>query len=161
MLYSIHTQINYTYTRVCIKFTLNSIIHDIAFNSQSIQLHMICTQWVLYSIMHDLKIQPVVCFSFVAPISGQYFFSVVAIADGTTSIPIILLYRQKEILSTSGPRDTGDLIYPVGVGRMTLTLSQGDSVEVRVKSKESGFWGVVSSAVYSKTDVTVSAYKLP
>ena len=90
--------------------------------------------------------------------SGSYFFSIVAVANGNSAVPIVLVYNGIEVLSTIGERDSKKVVFPVGVNRVALSLNQGDRVDLRVKSSESGFFGSLFNKAYSKTDVTVSAY---
>lgn len=96
--------------------------------------------------------------SFNVPKSGTYFFSLVAVANGNSAVPLVLVYKGIEVLSTIGERDNKKVVFPVGVNRVALTLNQGDKVDLRVKSSESGFFGSLFNKAYSDTDVTVSAY---
>jgi len=95
--------------------------------------------------------------SFRIPKSGQYFFSIVAVANGNSAVPIVLVYNGIEVLSTVGDRDSKAL-FPVGVNRVAMDLKQDDRIDLLVKSRESSFFGSIFNKVYSKTDVTVSAY---
>ena len=96
--------------------------------------------------------------SFNIPKSGTYFFSIVAVANGNSAVPIVLVYNGIEVLSTIGERSSKKIVFPVGINRVALTLDEGDRVDLRVKSKDSGFFGSIFNKAYSETDVTVSAY---
>ena len=95
--------------------------------------------------------------SFNVPKAGTYYFSLVAVANGNSAVPVVLVYKGIEVLSTIGNRDS-KTSFPVGVNRVALTMEQGDRVDLRVKSRDGGFFGSLLNKAFSETDVTVSAY---
>lgn len=97
---------------------------------------------------------------FTAPGSGLYFFSVIAIAEGSGAVPIGLLHNGNQVMSTSRSAQSALGVYPVGTNRIVLSLSRGDTVEIKVEPRPDNLFHSLVSEFYSTTRVVFNGHAI-
>ncbi|ELU07951.1 hypothetical protein CAPTEDRAFT_207262 [Capitella teleta] len=98
---------------------------------------------------------------FTAPMSGAYFFHVTTRANGNGATPL-LFYKGNDVIMITGRSDV-DAVgpYPVGTNSMLVELMAGESVQLKIKPKKSGFFSsIISDVTSSPTDVTFVGYRV-
>jgi hypothetical protein len=99
--------------------------------------------------------------SFSAPIGGVYFFQVSARANGNGAAPLLLFRGNDVVLSTGRSNEDSVGPYPTGTDAVLLRMDAGDSVQLKVKARKTGFFSsLFSSITSSSTDVSFVGYKL-
>ncbi|ELU09672.1 hypothetical protein CAPTEDRAFT_226148 [Capitella teleta] len=98
---------------------------------------------------------------FIAPLGGAYFFHVTARANGNGATPL-LLFQGNNIVMLTG-RNDADAVgpYPVGTNSILVELEAGESVQLKIKPKKSGFFSnIINSVTSSPTDITFVGHRI-